>query len=69
MNGRSFYYEVTGTEIIDTFDVDAMDAGDWDLTVFTCTIGGKSRVTVRCAFTGKTSDDWKNVLTGLSKND
>ena len=69
MNGRSFYYEVTGTEISDTFDVDAMDAGDWDLTVFTCTIGGKSRVTVRCAFTGKTSDDWKNVLTGLSKND
>ena len=39
------------------------------MTVFTCTIGGKSRVTVRCAFTGKTSDDWKNVLTGLSKND
>ena len=63
MDGRSFYYKVIDTEIIDTYDIEAMDAGDWDLTVFTCTIGGKSRVTVRCAFTGQTSDDWQNVLT------
>ncbi len=50
VDGRKFHYRVFNQEIIDTFDVDAMDAGDWDLTVFTCTIGGKSRVTVRCAF-------------------
>ena len=23
-------------------------SGDWDLTLFTCTLGGKSRVVVRC---------------------
>jgi sortase A len=51
--GSSYYYTVTGTEIIDTTGVAEMDAGDWDLTVFTCTIGGASRVTVRCAFTGR----------------
>lgn len=53
VNGLSFYYTVTYTEIIDTYDVEAMDEGDWDLTVFTCTIGGASRVTVRCEFTGQ----------------
>jgi sortase A len=25
-----------------------LNSGDWDLTLFTCTIGGVSRVTVRC---------------------
>ncbi|WP_051145330.1 sortase [Butyrivibrio fibrisolvens] len=53
VNGLSFYYTVTYTEIIDSYGVDLMDQGDWDLTVFTCTIGGSSRVTVRCEFTGK----------------
>ena len=24
-----------------------MEAGDWDLTLFTCTIGGQTRVTIR----------------------
>ena len=28
--------------------VQEMTDGDWDLTLFTCTVGGKSRVTVRC---------------------
>jgi sortase A len=25
-----------------------MESGDWDLTLFTCTTGGQSRITVRC---------------------
>jgi sortase A len=41
---------VTYIEEIGTYDVDAMDEGEWDFTVFTCTIGGASRVTVRCDF-------------------
>ena len=28
--------------------VKEMTSGDWDLTLFTCTVGGQSRVTVRC---------------------
>ncbi len=53
VNGNSFYYVVTYMETIGTEEVEKMDEGDWDLTVFTCTLGGASRVTVRCAFTGK----------------
>ncbi len=29
-------------------DVEEMITGDWDLTLFTCTLGGQTRVTVRC---------------------
>lgn len=47
-SGNRIVYEVTETEILDGTDVEDMDAGDWDLTLFTCTLSGKSRVTVRC---------------------
>ena len=50
VDGRKYYYEVTYTEEIGTYEVDKMDEGTWDFTVFTCTIGGASRVTVRCDF-------------------
>ncbi len=50
VDGRQYYYQVTYTETIGTYDVDKMDEGDWDFTVFTCTIGGANRVTVRCEY-------------------
>ena len=56
MNGRSYYYKVTYLETLGSGDVDAMDAGEWDLTLFTCTIGGAQRVTVRCESTGEASE-------------
>lgn len=28
--------------------VEEMRAGEWDLTLFTCTYDGRARVTVRC---------------------
>lgn len=48
MDGNVFNYVVTSVEIIDRYDVDGMLEGDWDMTVFTCTMGGQERVTVRC---------------------
>ena len=48
MNGRSYYYEVTYLETLGSGDVDAMDAGEWDLTLFTCNTGGTTRCAVRC---------------------
>ena len=36
------------TDTLGKYDVEKMTSGDWDLTLFTCTYGGKSRVTVRC---------------------
>ena len=48
MAGNVFSYQVAGQELIQPDDPEAMAAGDWDLTLFTCTLGGKSRVSVRC---------------------
>ena len=48
MDGNRFVYQVVSSEIIDASDVEGMLAGDWDLTLFTCTPGGRSRNTVRC---------------------
>lgn len=48
MDGNRFVYEVTGTEVIEETNVEQMEAGEWDLTLFTCTPNGSSRHTVRC---------------------
>ncbi|MBP3379531.1 MAG: sortase [Ruminococcus sp.] len=43
-------YEIVQIEEINGRDIEAMDFGsgeNWDLTLFTCTLGGQSRVTVR----------------------
>lgn len=41
-------YEVAEVDILSPTAVEEMTAGDYALTLFTCTYGGKSRVTVRC---------------------
>ena len=41
-------YEVIELETLSPFAIEEMTGGNWDLTLFTCTYGGKSRVTVRC---------------------
>lgn len=47
MDGNEFIYEMVERETIPGTAVEAMEQGEWDLTLFTCTIGGQSRVTVR----------------------
>jgi sortase A len=34
-----------------------MEAGQWDFTMFTCTVGGSNRVTVRCEATGEVTQE------------
>ena len=48
MDGNLFAYEMAERETLMPTSVEEMTGGDWDLTLFTCTVGGKSRVTVRC---------------------
>ena len=49
VNGNVFTYEVTEVYTLGAEDVEEMVTGDeWDLTLFTCTLGGQSRITVRC---------------------
>lgn len=47
-DGNRFEYEVSQLQVLDGTAVEEMEEGDWDLTLFTCTIGGRQRVTVRC---------------------
>ncbi len=46
--GNVFRYVVAKLETLGKYDVEAMVSGGWTLTLFTCTYGGQSRVTVRC---------------------
>lgn len=48
MDGTDTRYEVTALDILTPTAVDEMTAGTFDLTLFTCTYGGRSRVTVYC---------------------
>ena len=49
-DGTIHKYEITEIIQLDGRDIDGMDLGSadsWDMTLFTCTLGGQSRVTVR----------------------
>ncbi len=48
MDGNLFTYQVAELETLPPQATEEMESGDWDLTLFTCTVGGQSRVTVRC---------------------
>ena len=48
LSGNVFRYAVAETETLQPTDIQEMCAGDWPLTLFTCTKGGQYRVTVRC---------------------
>jgi len=48
MDGNVFDYQVTEIETLSGTAVDEINEGEWDLTLFTCTPGGKNRVVVRC---------------------
>jgi len=48
VDGNVFKYEVVLKETLAPNDVDSMKYADFDLTLFTCTVGGSHRVTVRC---------------------
>lgn len=48
MAGNVFTYRVMELETLPGSAVEDMSEGQWDLTLFTCTYGGQSRVTIRC---------------------
>jgi sortase A len=47
MDGNVFTYRMVERETLLPTSIEAMESGDWDLTLFTCTVGGQSRVTIR----------------------
>jgi len=48
MDGVVSNYVVVAQDILPPDAIDEMTSGDFDLTLFTCTYGGQSRVTVCC---------------------
>ena len=49
IDGNVFYYSIGWIDILQATDVEEMtDAAEWDMTLFTCTYGGKERYTIRC---------------------
>jgi sortase A len=52
VTGKTYRYTVINMEELPGTAVEQMqfgDADDWDLTLFTCTLSGQTRVTVRAA--------------------
>ena len=48
MDGNEFHYSVGGIETLPPKAIEEMTESDWDLTLFTCTVGGRARVALRC---------------------
>lgn len=48
MDGNLFVYRVADMEVLNPDQVEDLCSGQWPLTLYTCTVGGRTRVTVRC---------------------
>lgn len=48
IDGNVFKYKVSEIQLIKDIDIETMQNGNWDLTLFTCNYNGSSRVTIRC---------------------
>ena len=48
VDGESILYSVVVLDVLLPTAVEDMTAGEYDLTLFTCTYGGQSRITLRC---------------------
>jgi sortase A len=48
MDGITTHYKVAALDILESTAVETMTAGEFDLTLFTCTPGGTMRYCVRC---------------------
>ena len=48
VEGNALRYTVAALENLGGTAVEEMESGAWDLTLFTCTLNGQARVTVRC---------------------
>lgn len=49
-DGIRYAYRVEELEVVEPYQADYLCSGDWDLSLYTCTTGGASRVVVRCVF-------------------
>lgn len=48
VDGNVFYYQVAEIQVLEPTAIEDMTTSAWDLSLFTCTLGGQTRLTVRC---------------------
>ena len=48
VDGSAFEYEVVELQVLAPTAAEEMTDDGWDLSLFTCTLGGQTRLTVRC---------------------
>lgn len=48
VEGNVFRYTVAELETLDGNDLEGLESGEWELTLFTCTLARTTRVVVRC---------------------
>lgn len=48
VDGNTYFYQVTEIQVLEATAIEDMLSDDWDLSLFTCTLGGQTRLTVRC---------------------
>lgn len=49
MDGTVFRYKVDSLETLSPYAISDMTDSGWPLTLFTCTVGGQSRLAIRCS--------------------
>ena len=47
-DGNLFAYDVAEIQVLKPTAIGDMVSEEWDLSLFTCTLGGQTRLTVRC---------------------
>lgn len=57
VEGNAFHYTVAELDNLAGTAVAEMESGEWDLTLFTCTLDGQTRVTVRCNLSERTENN------------
>ena len=48
IDGNIFEYEAAEIQELEPTAIEEMTDSGWDLSLFTCTLGGQTRLTVRC---------------------
>ena len=69
VDGNMFRYEVIELETLSPFAIAEMTGGNWDLTLFTCTVGGQYRVTVRCVLANGGAELLQELLSDAGVSD
>lgn len=65
VKGTVYTYEVKAKEVLEKTELERLTATDHDLTIFTCTNGGYSRLVIRCDLVSSSSEPIQDLPDGV----